>query len=44
MDLLTRHKAKLLCIRDRLLLDENGITPILTTKNAECLLQDTQIP
>ena len=24
IDLLTRHKVKLLCIRDRLLFDENG--------------------
>ena len=36
IDLLTRHKVKLLCIRDRLLFDENGATPILTIKNAEC--------
>ena len=38
INLLTRHKVKLLCIRDRLLFDENGATPILTTKNAECPL------
>ena len=38
IDLLTRHKVKLLCIRDRLLFDENGATPILTIKNAECPL------
>ena len=38
IDLLNRHKVKLLCIRDRLLFDENGATPILTTKNAECPL------
>ena len=36
IDLLTRHKVKLLCIRDRLLFDENGAAPILTIKNAEC--------
>ena len=36
IDLFTRHKVKLLCIRDRLLFDENGATPILTIKNAEC--------
>lgn len=36
IDLLTRHKVKLLCVRDRLLFDENGATPILTLKNAEC--------
>ena len=35
IDLLTRHKVKLLCIRDRLLFDENGAAPILTIKNAE---------
>ena len=35
IDLLTRHKVKLLCIRDRLLFDENGATPILTIKNTE---------
>ena len=28
----------LLCIRDRLLFDENGAAPILTIKNAECPL------
>ena len=33
--LLTRHKVKLLCIRERLLFDENGATLILTIKNAE---------
>ena len=38
IDLLTQHKVKLLCIRDRLLFDENGATPILTIKNAECPL------
>ena len=38
IDLLNRHKVKLLCIRDRLLFDENGATPILTIKNAECPL------
>ena len=38
IDLLTRHKVKLLCIRDRLLFDENGAAPILTIKNAECPL------
>ena len=38
IDLLTRHKEKLLCIRDRLLFDENGAAPILTIKNAECPL------
>lgn len=38
IDLLTRHKVKLLCIRERLLFDENGATPILITKNAECPL------
>ena len=32
IDLLTRHKVKLLCIRDRLLFDENGAAPILTIK------------
>ena len=32
IDLLTRHKVKLLCIRDRLLFDENGATPILAIK------------
>ena len=32
IDLLTRHKVKLLCIRDRLLFDENGTAPILTIK------------
>ena len=37
IDLLTRHKVKLLCIRDRLLFDENGATPILTIKNASVL-------
>ena len=36
IDLLTRHKVKLLCIRHRLLFDENGAAPILTIKNAEC--------
>ena len=36
--LFTRHKAKLLCIRDVLLFDENGAAPILTIKNAECPL------
>ena len=36
--LLTRHKVKLLCIRDRLLFDETGAAPILTIKNAECPL------
>ena len=44
IDLLTWHKVKLLCIRDRLLFDENGVAPILTIKNAECPFQDTQIP
>ena len=38
IDLLTRHKVKLLCIRDRLLFDENGAAPILAIKNAECPL------
>ena len=38
IDLLTRHKVKLLCIRDRLLFDENGAAPILTIKNAKCPL------
>ena len=38
IDVLTQHKVKLLCIRDRLLLDENGAAPILTIKNAECPL------
>ena len=38
IDLLTRHKVNLLCIRDRLLFDENGATPILAIKNAECPL------
>ena len=38
IDLLTQHKVKLLCIRDRLLFDENGAAPILATKNAECPL------
>ena len=38
IDLLTRHKVKLLCIRDWLLFDENGAAPILTIKNAECPL------
>ena len=38
IDLLNRHKVKLLCIRDRLLFDENGATPILTIKKAECPL------
>ena len=37
IDLLTRYKIKLLCIRDWLLFDENGAAPILT-KNAECPL------
>ena len=37
-DLLTRHKVKLLCIRDRLLFNENGAASILTIKNAECPL------
>ena len=32
IDLLTRHKVKLLCIRDRLLFDETGAAPILTIK------------
>ena len=27
IDLLTRHKVKLLCIRERLLFDENGTKP-----------------
>ena len=27
IDLLTRHKVKLLCIRERLLFDENGAKP-----------------
>ncbi len=27
IDLLTRHKVKLLCVRDRLLFDENGPKP-----------------
>ena len=35
IDLRTRHKVKLLCVRDRLLFDENGATSILTIKNAE---------
>ena len=35
IDLLTRHKVKLLCIRDQLLFDGNGATPILTIINAE---------
>ncbi|MDY3014773.1 MAG: recombinase family protein [Evtepia sp.] len=35
IDLLTWHKVKLLCIRDRLLFDKNGAVPILTIKNAE---------
>ena len=30
--LLTRHKVKLLCIRDRLLFDENGATPNFDNK------------
>ena len=38
IDLFTRHKVKLLCIRDRLLFDENGATPILKIKKAECPL------
>ena len=38
IDLLTRHKVKLLCIRDRLLFNEKGATSILTIKNAECPL------
>ena len=38
IDLLTRHKVKLLCIRDRLLFNENGAASILTIKNAECPL------
>ena len=38
IDLLTQHRVKLLCIRDRLLFDENGATPILTIKKAECPL------
>lgn len=38
LDLLTQHKVKLLCIRDRLLFDENGAAPILTIKNVECPL------
>ena len=38
IDLLTRHKVKLLCIRDRLRFDKNGATPSLTIKNAECPL------
>ena len=32
IELLTRHKVKLLCIRDRLLFDENGVAPILAIK------------
>lgn len=35
---LTRHKIKPLCIRDRLMFDENGAAAILTIKNAECPL------
>ena len=38
IDLLTQHRVKLLCIRDQLLFGENGATPILTIKNAECPL------
>ena len=38
IDLLTRHKVKLLCIRDRLLFDENGAVPILAIKKAACPL------
>ena len=33
IDLLTRHKVKLLCIRERLVFDENGVTPILKEKS-----------
>ena len=33
IDLLNRHKVKLLCIQDRLLFDENGAAPILTIKS-----------
>ena len=32
IDLLTQHKVKLLCIRDRLVFDENGATPIWAIK------------
>ena len=32
IDLLTRHKVKLQCIRDRLLFDKNGAAPFLTIK------------
>ena len=38
IDLLTRHKVKLLCIRERLVFDENGAAPILKIKKAECPL------
>ncbi len=38
IDLLTRNKVKLLCIRDRLIFGENGAASILTIKNAECPL------
>ena len=37
IDLLTWHKVKLLCIRDRLLFDENGVAPILTIKMRSAL-------
>ncbi len=37
IDLLNRHKVKLLCIQDRLLFDENGAAPILTIKKRSVL-------
>ena len=38
IDLLNRHKVKLLCIRERVMFHEYGATSIQTIKNAECPL------
>ena len=42
IDLLTEHKVKLLCLRERVSSDSSGFSPF-STKKAECPLQDTQI-
>ena len=40
--LLTEHKVKLLCLRERMMIDSSNFSPF-STKKAECPLQDTQI-
>ena len=40
--LLTEHKVKLLCVRERMMIDSSSFSPFFT-KKAECPLQDTQI-